>query len=92
MGDAKRIAAAALAVSLLLAAGGCCCGGHSRGSTHGTRRDVPATSPAGVPTLGRQLEDLRAAYERGAISGDDYEIARGRLVEQGGRAPGLERR
>jgi hypothetical protein len=41
------------------------------------------TSPVPTnPTLGQELIDLQTAHEQGAISDEEYETARTRLVEE----------
>ena len=82
------IGAALLVGAAVLGTAGCCCGGGGHGARHGWQsspRVAPATAaaPTGAPTLGRELEDLKAAYQRGAISQEEYELARRRLIGQG---------
>jgi Short C-terminal domain len=43
-------------------------------------RTVQETTPATTPTLGQQLLDLKADYDRGAISQQEYNQRRDRLL------------
>jgi len=70
------------AVSLLLLFGlslAACCGG---GSTKVVTQPANVTTTTN-PTLGKQLEDLEAAYKKGAISKEEYETAKKNLIDQG---------
>lgn len=45
----------------------------------------PAPAPApGPATLGKELEDLNSAYRSGAITREEFEAGKRRLLEQGG--------
>ncbi len=54
-----------------------CCGGGT------TKVESAPVNVSTTPTLGKQLEDLEAAYKKGAISKDEYDSARKKLIEQG---------
>jgi len=41
---------------------------------------VPQSS---TPTLGKELEDLESAYKKGAITKEEFEAAKKKLIEQG---------
>jgi hypothetical protein len=56
-----------------------CCGG-------GTETKVVTTPVTTSPTLGKELEDLEAAYKKGAISQTEYETAKKNLIEQGAQS------
>jgi len=51
-----------------------CCGGKKETVI------VPQTQP--TTTLGQELQDLDEAYKKGAISKDEYETAKKKLLEQ----------
>jgi hypothetical protein len=51
-----------------------CCGGSKETVV------VPQSQP--TPTLGQELQDLEEAYKKGAISKDEYEAAKKKLLEQ----------
>jgi hypothetical protein len=53
-----------------------CCG-------RGSDTNVITTPVTTSPTLGKELEDLEAAYKKGAISQAEYETAKKKLLEQG---------
>jgi hypothetical protein len=57
-----------------------CCGGSGSGETKVITTPVHTSTN---PTLGKQLEDLEAAYKKGAITKDEYETAKKNLIEQG---------
>jgi hypothetical protein len=59
---------------------GCCSGGKE------TEKVVVPTQSA-TPTLGKELEDLDAAYKKGAITKKDYEAGKKKLLEQGAEQP-----
>ena len=54
---------------------GGCCGG-------GKKDTVIVPAQPGTPTLGKQLEDLDNARKKGAISKEEYEAAKKKLLEQ----------
>jgi hypothetical protein len=56
-----------------------CCGG-------GTTKVVETPVTTTTPTLGKQLEDLEAAYKKGAISQQEYETAKKNLIEKGAQS------
>lgn len=64
-----RILAVAGVVSATLAATGCVAGNTTR---------------VEGPTLGRQLIELKDAYDQGAMSKAEYEEQRARMLRQGG--------
>jgi hypothetical protein len=70
----------AFAVVLIIIVGlelaGCCTGKKE------TEKVVVPTQSA-TPTLGKELEDLEAAYKKGAITKEEYEAAKKKLLEQG---------
>jgi hypothetical protein len=51
-----------------------CCGG--------SKETVVAPQSPTTPTLGKQLEDLEQAYKKGAITKEEYETAKKKLIEQ----------
>jgi hypothetical protein len=53
-----------------------CCGGSKE-----TVVAPPSQSPT-TPTLGKQFEDLEQAYKKGAITKEEYETAKKKLLEQ----------
>ena len=55
-----------------------CCGG-SKETKETERVIVPQST---VPTLGKQLEDLEAAYKKGVITKEEFEAAKKKLLEQ----------
>jgi uncharacterized membrane protein len=58
---------------LLIGLSACCFGGGHETTI------VPANSGT---TLGRELQDLEEAYKKGAISKDEYERARKKIIDQ----------
>jgi uncharacterized membrane protein len=68
--------ARALAAVLLVVIGlnlGACCGGSDV--------IVPPSQPT-TTTLGQELQDLEEAYKKGAITKDEYENAKKKILEQ----------
>jgi hypothetical protein len=59
---------------------GGCCGGSKEKVIEKETVVVPKSETA--PTLGKQLEDLRDAYRKGAISEQEYEAGKRRLLGQ----------
>ena len=60
--------------------GGCCIGG-------GTTKVVPTPAAPAAPaapttTLGQEIKDLDEAYKNGAITKEEYEHAKKKLMEQ----------
>jgi len=78
-----RFCLVTLIVTVGLSLAACCCPGGSKTKTV----VVPAQTQSATPTLGKELEDLNAAYKKGAITKEEYEAARKKLVEQGGQQP-----
>lgn len=66
-----------MVLCLALGFGGCC-----SKTTETEKVVVPAQSA--TPTLGKELEDLEAAYKKGSITRDEYETAKKKLIEQSG--------
>jgi len=62
---------------LLVAVTGCCCGGGSSSSTTVVEKQPVDTTP-----LGEQLIKLKEAHEKGAMSDEEYETARQKLLKQ----------
>lgn len=87
----RRVGVVLLSVAFGASAGACCCPVGGRGSRTSERvierqpmMVAPAPAgPTGPATLGRQLEDLNAAFRKGVISREEYEAAKKRLLEQG---------
>ena len=61
-------------VSMTLA--GCCCGGDKKE----TETVVVAPSAEG-PTTGKQLQDLKDAHDKGAITDEEYEKAKEKILK-----------
>lgn len=87
-----RIGVVLLAIACGASATACCCPVGGRGHSRTTERVIerqpvmmaPAPAgPSGPATLGKQLEDLNAAFRKGVISREEYEAAKQRLLEQG---------
>lgn len=76
----SRVWVAVLIVIVALNLWGCCGGGKE------TETVIVPTQSA-TPTLGKQLEDLDAAYKKGAISKEEYEAGKKKLLEQGEGQP-----
>jgi hypothetical protein len=53
-----------------------CCGGSKETVV------VPQGQTTTTPTLGQELQDLEEAYKKGAISKDEYETAKKKILEQ----------
>ncbi len=66
-----------LAMVFIFNLGGCCGGG---GSTKVVT--TPAAPAAPTTTLGQELKDLDDAYKQGAITKEEYEKAKKKLMEQ----------
>ena len=78
-----KLSRATFAILILTAAfliGGCCTGGKEK-------ETVVVPTQSSTPTLGKELEDLESAYKKGAITKDEYETAKKKLIEQGGEKP-----
>ena len=56
--------------------GGCCTGGKEK-------ETVVVPTQSSTPTLGKELEDLESAYKKGAITKEEFETAKKKLIEQG---------
>jgi hypothetical protein len=67
-----------LAIIVALNLAGCCGGGSKETKTE--KVIVPQSS---TPTLGKELEDLESAYKKGAITKEEFEAAKKKLIEQG---------
>lgn len=57
-----------------------CCGGGKEKVVEKETVVVPKGST--TPTLGQQLEDLKNAYQKGAITKEEYEAGKRRLLGQ----------
>jgi hypothetical protein len=75
----SRVCALGLILLFGLSLAACCGGGTTKVVT------TPVTTTT-TPTLGKQLEDLEAAYKKGAISKEEYETAKKNLIEQGAQS------
>ena len=75
-----KLLKACLIVVMIAAFLGGCCGG-------GKKETVIVPAQPGTPTLGKQLEDLDNARKKGAISKEEYEAAKKKLLEQESAAP-----
>ncbi len=71
-----RICVAILIVIVGLELAGCC-------TRKKETEKVVVPTQSVTPTLGKQLEDLEAAYKNGAITKEEYETAKKKLLEQG---------
>ncbi len=60
-----------------------CCGGGDTKVVTPPPTTINSTTTS--PTLGKQLEDLEAAYKKGAISEQEYETAKKNLINQSGK-------
>ena len=74
-----RIGIVGLMVVVALNLAGCC-GGGSKETKETEKVIVPQSS---TPTLGKELEDLESAYKKGAITKEEFEAAKKKLIEQG---------
>jgi len=66
-------------ILILIAAfaiGGCCTNGKEK-------ETLVVPTQSSTPTLGKQLEDLESAYKKGAITKEEFETAKKKLIEQG---------
>ncbi len=66
-------------VSLVVSCGG---GAETKAVTT-PATSMPPTPIATSPTLGERLEELEEAYNKGAITQQEYEAAQQKLIEQG---------
>ena len=73
----SKICAWGLLLLMGLSIAACCGGGHE------TKVITTPVNTTTNPTLGKQLEDLDAAYKKGAISKEEYETAKKNLIDQG---------
>jgi len=48
-----------------------------------SKEKVVVPTQSATPTLGKELEDLDQAYKNGAITKEEYEAAKKKLLEQG---------
>jgi len=71
-----RTGVAVLVILVGLSLVGCCT------SKKETEKVIVPTQSTN-PTLGKQLEDLEEAYKKGAITKQEYETAKKKLIEQG---------
>jgi hypothetical protein len=70
-----RVCAAVLIILVGLNLAGCC----------SSKEKVIVPTQSANPTLGKELEDLEEAYKKGAITKQEYETAKKKLIEQGGQ-------
>jgi len=70
-----RVCVAVLIVFVGLNFAGCC----SRSS----KEKVVVPPQSGTPTLGKELEDLNQAYKKKAITKEEYEAGKKKLLEKG---------
>ena len=49
------------------------------------KEKVIVPTQSATPTLGKELEDLEQAYKKGAITKEEYEAGKKKLLDQGGR-------
>jgi len=63
--------------TLLISLAGCCCGGGTD-----TETTVIEKQPVSVAPLGEELIKLKEAHEKGALSDEEYEAARQKLLKQ----------
>jgi lipoprotein NlpI len=78
--DLFRGCIAVLIVLLGLYLTGCCTS--SKKTTKETEKVIVPTQSA-TPTLGKELEDLEQAYKKGAITKEEYEAGKKKLLEKG---------
>lgn len=75
--NSVRICAVILLVAASLFLSGCCGGGKEKVVE---KERVVVPKEATTPTLGKQLEDLKEAYKKGAITKEEYEAGKRRLL------------
>ena len=71
-----RVCVAVLIILVGLNLAGCC---------SSSKEKVIVPTQSATPTLGKELEDLEEAYKKGAITKQEYETAKKKLIEQGGQ-------
>ncbi len=70
-----RVCVAVLIIFVGLNFAGCC----SRSS----KEKVVVPPQSSTPTLGKELEDLNQAYKKGAITKEEYEAGKKKILEKG---------
>ena len=70
--------AALLMVVIGLYLGGCC-------TSSKEKEKVIVPTQSTTPTLGKELEDLEQAYKKGAITKEEYEAGKKKLLDKGGQ-------
>jgi hypothetical protein len=78
-----RLSRASLIILIMIA--GLCLGSCCTGRKETEKVVVPTQSA--TPTLGKELEDLEAAYKKGAINKEEYQKAKKKLLEEGTEKP-----
>lgn len=71
-------------LALIVPMAGCCCGGGSSGgsSEKSTEKTtVVEKQPVNVTPLGDELLKLQEAHEKGALTDQEYEAAKAKLLE-----------
>ena len=74
--NSMRVGVVALVIIVGLSLVGCCT------SKKETEKVIVPTQSTN-PTLGKELTDLEDAYKKGAITKEEYETAKKKLIEQG---------
>jgi uncharacterized membrane protein len=70
-----RVCVAVLIVLLGLNLAGCC--------SSSSKEKVVVPTQSTTPTLGKELEDLEEAYKKGAITKEEFETGKKKLLERG---------
>jgi len=71
-----RVCVAVLIVLVGLNLAGCC-------TSSKEKEKVIVPTQSTTPTLGKELEDLEQAYKKGAITKEEYEAGKKKLLEKG---------
>ena len=71
-----RVCVAVLIVLVGLNLAGCC-------TSSKEKEKVIVPTQSTTPTLGKELEDLEQAYKKGAITKEEYEAGKNKLLEKG---------
>ena len=69
-----RVCVVVLIILVGLNLAGCC---------SSNKEKVVVPSQATTPTLGKELEDLEEAYKKGAITKEEYEAGKKKLLDKG---------
>jgi len=69
-----RVCVSILVLLVGLTVAGCC---------SSSKEKVVVPTQSTTPTLGKELEDLEEAYKKGAITKEEYEAGKKKLLERG---------